>query len=267
MISEKDISQFESDGAICVRGAVAADVVRALLANIDDLIASDDDRWTTNRVGGFSDRHLWPSCPWMRNFCLDSELPKIAAQLMRSNSARLFFDHLFIRDAGTRQTTPWHQDQPYWPFQGEQIASVWLALSPCTYRSSALRFVKGSHRWGKIFAPIPFGEESGSAQFLGGNSAAEPMPDFDANPSEFEILTWDMQPGDALVFGATIVHGAKQNDDATTRRAALSIRYVGDDARWDPRPGTDPIVKAEQTTLKPGEYPADEQWFPLGYQV
>ena len=40
-----------------------------------------------------------------------------------------------------------------------------------------------------------------------------------------------MQPGDAIVFGAEIVHGAKQNKDTSRRRAALSIRHIGDDAR------------------------------------
>ena len=81
---------------------------------------------------------------------------------MRSNSARLFFDHTFIRDAGTDHQTPWHQDRPYWPFTGRQIASVWVALTPCDARSSGLRFIRGSHAWGKIFQPVSFGASSAS---------------------------------------------------------------------------------------------------------
>ena len=121
------IAQYEADGAVCVRGAVAPSQAADLLAHLDELIAANADRSTTNRLGGFSDRHLWPRMDWMREFCANSALPEIAATLMRSRFARLYFDHTFIRDAGTTHHTPWHQDQPYWPFLGEQVASVWVA--------------------------------------------------------------------------------------------------------------------------------------------
>lgn len=181
---------------------------------------------------------------------------------MRSSEARLFFDHAFVRDAGTMQDTPWHQDRPYWPFQGRQIASVWVALTPCNEASSAVRFVRGSHNWGKVFRPMAFCQKGGSSEFLNVNAALEEIPDIDAAPDAYEVLCRDMQPGDAIVFGAEVVHGAKENRDTSLRRAALSIRYVGDDAIWDPREGTDPIVTAERVGVDPGQPPRNEEWFP-----
>ena len=152
MISEELIRQYEQDGAVCIRGAVDADAAAAVLGHLDDLISDpSSDRWSTIRSGGFSDRHLWPTMSWMYDFCASTELPGVVGQLMRSREARLFFDHIFVRDAGTKQDTPWHQDRPYWPFQGRQIASVWVALTPCDEDSSAVRFVRGSHNWGKVF--------------------------------------------------------------------------------------------------------------------
>jgi ectoine hydroxylase-related dioxygenase (phytanoyl-CoA dioxygenase family) len=47
-----------------------------------------------------------------------------------------------------------------------------------------------------------------------------------------------MEPGDCLVFHAMIVHGAPGNSTPGARRRGLSLRYTGDDARYDPRPGT-----------------------------
>lgn len=262
MISEDMIRQYERDGAICVRQAVDRACAAELLEHLDALISDRNDRWTTNRIGGFSDRHLWPRTPWMRDFCAASRLPAIAGQLMRSRYARLFFDHVFIREGGTEHLTPWHQDRPYWPFQGNRIASVWVALTPCGPESSGVRFIRGSHAWGKVFQPAPFGESSASAQFLGGNDALEPMPDFDAAPDRYQILAWDMEPGDAIVFGAETVHGAASNANTERRRAAVSVRYVGDDARWDPRPGTDPIVTQDKVSIAPGDPPFDDTWFP-----
>ena len=267
MIDEATIRSYERDGAVCVRHAVSPAVAADLLERLDALIERRDDRWTTNRIGGFSDRHLWPRMDWMRAFCTETALPAIAGQIMRSQSARLFFDHTFVRDAGTDHHTPWHQDRPYWPFTGTQIASVWVALTPCSERSSGLRFIRGSHAWGKVFRPVSFGASSASEQFLDGNAALEDMPDFDAPSGDYDILSWDMQPGDAIVFGAEAVHGSAANDDRRERRAAISIRYLGDDARWDPRPGTDPIVTQEQVAIAPGDAPVDDNWFPPVWQA
>jgi len=247
MITEELIAQYERDGAVCVRGAVDPQTAESVLQNIDTLIADTNDRWTTIRDGGFSDRHLWPTMPWMYDICANSGLPEIVGRLMRSSQARLFFDHIFVRDAGTTQSTPWHQDRPYWPFLGRQIASVWIALTPCDEESSAVRYVRGSHNWGKVYRPKAFGQEGGSSEFLGESAAFEKIPDID---------------GDAIVFGAEIVHGAYENKDESRRRAAMSIRYIGDDAIWDPRDGTDPIVTPERVGVKPGEAPENDEWFP-----
>lgn len=139
---------------------------------------------------------------------------------------------------------------------------MWVAQTACDEESSAAQFVRGSHTWGKVFRPMAFSKEGGSSEFLGDNAAYEEIPDIDAAPGDYEILCRDMQPGDAIVFGAEIVHGAKENKDMSRRRAALSIRYIGDDARWNPTEGTDPIVTQERVGVNPGEAPRNDKWFP-----
>jgi ectoine hydroxylase-related dioxygenase (phytanoyl-CoA dioxygenase family) len=268
IISDTQIEQYKRDGAICIRQAVPDPELKVLLEQIDLLIDNKEDRWTTIREGGFSDRYLWPTHSWMYDFCTHSYLPAIAGQLMESSTARLFFDHIFFRDAGTRQKTPWHQDRTYWPFQGLQIASVWVALETCTLQSGVLSFIRGSHAWGKTFIPSAFSKKSGSAEFLKADLPyTEHMPDFDAEPGKYPVLNWDMEAGDVLVFGGETVHGAAENNDMSKRRAAMSVRYVGDDALWDPRPGTDPIVKQENVSIQPGEAPHDDKCFPLVWQA
>jgi len=128
--------------------------------------------------------------------------------------------------------------------------------------SSAVRFARGSQNWGKVFRPMAFGKKGGSSEFPGANAAFEEIPDIDAAPDDYDVLCWDMQPGDAIVFGAEVVHGARENKDTSRRRAALSIRYIGDDATWDPSEGTDPIVTQERVGVQPGELPRNDEWFP-----
>lgn len=87
-----------------------------------------------------------------------------------------------------------------------------------------------------------------------------PVPDPDAEPDRYDILEWTMEPGDAVLFDYRAVHGARANM-LPRRRRALSIRWVGDDARYVTRPGrTSPPY--------PGHGMVDgqrlrEDWFPV----
>ena len=51
------------------------------------------------------------------------------------------------------------------------------------------------------------------------------MPDID--DSNLDILEWDMQPGDAVLFDFRTVHDARGNFQGIGRRA-FSMRWVGD---------------------------------------
>ena len=51
------------------------------------------------------------------------------------------------------------------------------------------------------------------------------------------MLEWSLEPGDAVLFHFRTVHGARGNHSATTRRRALSLRWVGDDAAFVERRG------------------------------
>ena len=59
----------------------------------------------------------------------------------------------------------------------------------------------------------------------------QPVPDIDGNPGDYEILAWDLEPGDCVVFSGLCLHGAPGNQTTRTRRA-VSVRYTGDDVRF-----------------------------------
>ena len=235
--------------------------IQALLSCIDTFAAAGQDAWTTDRQDGFSDRYLWPKHLWMRDFCGAHNLPQLAAELMGSTTARLYFDHIFIRNGATTTATPWHQDRPYWPFQGSQIASIWVALSASDEASGGLRFVSGSHSRDQVYTAKPFRNRDPD-DWANQNRDGVPMPDIEANPEQFDIISFAVQPGDVLIFNSGTIHGALANSDPNKRRAALSIRYLGDDITWDPRVGTDPIIQADDIALQPGDPLDGEPMFP-----
>jgi ectoine hydroxylase-related dioxygenase (phytanoyl-CoA dioxygenase family) len=70
-----------------------------------------------------------------------------------------------------------------------------------------------------------------------------------------------MEPGDVVVHHPLTVHGASGNRSQSQRRAAISVRYLGEDAVWDPRPATMPLPG--QPSYPPGTPLTDEQRFPI----
>ena len=211
------------------------------------------------------DRYLWPSKPIFRDFAFHSGVAGLAAEAMQSETARIYFDHVFVKEPNTEEEFFWHQDLPYWPFKGEQICSVWLSLSDVDINSSGLEFVRGSDRWNKWFKPVvPGGEDDKLAEWIG-KSEEEEMPDFNVERDGYEFLSFATAAGDALIFNTAIVHTSHGNFSKDTRRIALSTRWLGDDAIWDPRPGTDPIVGPENVSIEAGSKAHDDEAFPLVY--
>lgn len=265
-VSEEQIAEYEANGAICVRGVLGQDWTEKLIRRIDQHAANVGQTETTEWSHlAFSDRYLYPTHAWMKEFLFESGVAELAGKLMRSDTARLYFDHIFVREGLSESTTPWHQDRPYWPFAGSQICSVWLTLTDCDVASSAMEIIKGSHDWGKVFKPTAFSEEDINAEWIQ-NAEGEDLPDFDTHRDDYDILAWEMKAGDAIVFSAEAIHGAGVNQTTDRRRVALSTRWLGDDAVWDPRPGVDPIITQEHVNIHPGEFAQDEA-FPLVWQA
>ncbi len=270
MLSAETRAAFERDGVVKIPGAVDGDWVARIL---EDAQAALDDPgpWITDTNPGastdrlFTTRYRWQHAPLIRDFVFSSPIAGMAASLTGSTGMRFYFDHLLVKEPFTSAPTPWHQDIGYWPFLGRQIISAWVAATASRVSHSSLEFVKGSHRWDAYYAPESFDGEGGWTDDFKG----EPMPDIEAvrhrGDCPYEIVGFDVEPGDAIFFSAWIVHGAPANV-GRDRRVALSTRWLGDDAVWHPHPGCDPTVTEGDTTAVPGEYPADDERFPLVYQ-
>ena len=125
--------------------------------------------------------------------------------------------------------TPWHQDLNYWPVEGKQICSVWIAFDHVDHANGAMEFVAGSHLTGNRYQPFDF-----RATDAVETDEFEPLPDVDAHRENLSIATWDLEPGDAVVFSALTLHAAAGNATVSRRRRALSIRYAGDDGALCP---------------------------------
>src|SRR4051812_46276648 len=108
---------FRRDGAVCVRAAFTPEQVALVEAGIQRNLAEPSERaLVASRPDDpgkfFEDFCNWDRIPELEEFVRPSPAAAIAGELMASGQARLFHDHLLVKEPGTQQRTPWHQDQP-----------------------------------------------------------------------------------------------------------------------------------------------------------
>ena len=178
----------------------------------------------------------WEHHQGFRRFCLQSPLPEVARQILGSKKINLLYDQLFVKEPGTINRTRWHNDQPYWPIKGRQVLTCWVALDHTDMESGALEFIRGSHNWNRFFQPEVFGRTDATDYEL--NPDYEPMPDIEQARDTYDIVSFDLTPGDAYVFHAMIVHGSPGNLSEGRRRRGYAVRYTGDDITYSKHPGT-----------------------------
>ena len=262
MILQQQIDDFSRDGAVYLPGLFAdqVDGLRAGISrNMDEPGEFAAENLHDHEKGRFFDDYCnWQRIPEFQYFIENSKIGGAAAQLMRSDKVQVFHDHVLIKEPGTAKPTPWHQDAPYYFVDGEQTISFWIPLDPV--KEASLRLIKGSHLWPKLVLPQRWLSED---NFYADVNDFLPIPDPDAQPGKFDVVEWEMEPGDAVAFHFKTVHGARGNLTGNRRRA-FSLRLVGDDARYTKRPGrTSPpfpghgMVEGEKLR---------EDWFPTIWQ-
>lgn len=196
--------------------------------------------------GFTADLFMWLQNDHFKNIVFGSPLARLAQQALNSSSVTHWYDQLFSKEPGSDVPTPWHHDLTFWPINGEQIISIWIPVDNVTAESSGLEFIRASHQWSNRFKAITPDYNSHMI-----NPDLEDMPDIDSNRDRYNILSWDLEPGDVLIFHPLIVHGSRGNSSPTTRRRAIASRWVGEDVIYDPKPHTMPLPP--QHGLEPGD--------------
>lgn len=261
-VKQSDIDAYNDDGVVPLRKIVSDEWLEKLAAAIEDDIRepgpfyhgyeSDEGRFHGNL-------RLWETNETFHDFCLKSEMPAIAQAFFGSDKINLLYDQLFVKESTMSQRTRWHNDQPYWPIRGWQVLSLWVALDETTAENGRLEFIRGSHKWDRWFQPETFGKTQAISQYER-NPDFEDIPDIEADRGSYDIISWDLEPGDVYLFHAMTVHGAGGNMLTDRRRRGYTVRYTGDDVVYDVRPGlSQPLVT---DLLEKGD-PLDSERYPV----
>lgn len=260
--SMQDVDAYQRDGVVFLKG-VFTDWVAPLQDGLERNLAEPEayafpcDSTEQGEPGRFFDSYCnWERIPEYADYVLNSVAASMAGQFMCSNTAQLFHEHAFVKEPGTQHATPWHHDLPYYCVAGNQTVSIYVSLDDVP-QEIALRFVVGSHLWNTLFHPRHF---INGAHFAHQDPELERLPDIDARQQEYDIRSWSMEPGDAILFSFRTLHGTS-GSLVEKRRRAFSTRWLGDDVAFCERAGeTSPPYP--DIGLKSGER-MREDWFPV----
>ena len=265
VLQQSQVDGFNNDGVVLLKG-VFGDWIELLREGVDVNMNAPGpwgreylDKDQAGRF--FGDYCNWNRIEQYRRFVFDSPAGAIAADLMQSDSARIFHEHVLVKEPGTDKITPWHHDQPYYCVDGRQVCSMWIPLDPVGIETCP-EFIAGSHDWGRWFLPRKFS----GIDYDHADTTLESMPDIDNNRDDYDIRSWSLEPGDAIAFHFLTVHGAPSNLSATHRRRGFAVRWLGDDTVYASRSGeTSPPFPGLEQRLNPGDALVAEE-FPLVFE-
>lgn len=250
-ITAQHIADYARDGVVCLRQMFDAEWIDRLQQAAREVQADPARFGATGPSHGamLSVSHLFRKPGVFRDFALNSPAGEIVGRVIQADTVQMFHDHLFVKPPLSPSIMQWHADH-LWPFTGTMIPNLWVALSPVNRENGRIEFVAGYHK---------FCMETGSRFGPAGDGTFR-FPDFENerdNPDfAFEFKTWDLEPGDAVLFHVDIPHYSKGNDSDALARAGLAMRMLGDDAYWCPREGLMPVQGLDLLGQEEGAHPA-----------
>jgi len=225
------------------------------LMQLDYLLEADpDSRPIRDKVEKEGEgEFFYGSAGWLmqngvREAALDSALPATITHLLQSKYLNFWEDTTFVKTPQTGQRTPFHQDLGYFQIAGSKCCIVWIPLDPANAQNGTMEYIRGSHLWGKTYAPNPFVSQSPEPL-----SPHERLPDIEADRENYDIISFDVEPGDVIIHDVLTVHGSGGNLSHDAIRRAVSFRYCGDDITYFDRPGAIPQPYFQGIDMEDGQ--------------
>lgn len=158
-------------------------------------------------------QNLWCADERVRGFSLAPRFGQIAADLLGVDAVRMYHDQAIFKEPGGGPT-PFHQDQYYFPLDGDDIITMWMPLVPVTPEMGSLIYGTGTHRLGHL-GEFEASEESDRTFRRLIADKGIPLDTYGA-----------MAAGDATFHTAWTLHGTAENTTDVMREVMTVIFYA-----------------------------------------
>jgi len=222
-VAPEDLAAFQRDGHVLCRNVLASDVVARIRPQIVEAAYERnnearplEDRDTYGKAF-LQMENLWRTHPAVRSFVFSQRFGAIAARLLGVDAVRIYHDQALFKEPGGGPT-PWHQDQVYWPLDGDRTVTMWMPLVDIPEQVGSMTFASGSHRIPRA-ADVVISDES------------EEQFDRFVAEHELQLTTYGaMSAGDATFHAGWTIHRAGANPGRTMREV-MTVIYFADGMR------------------------------------
>ena len=242
-VTEAEREAYERDGAVLLRAILPPSWLAEVRDGIEESYARPGELSSKLAMPNGGGEIRMDQVPSLHNarlhrFVMESPSCEIAAALLGSERVHHVLDQMFYKPAGTILPTAWHQDTPYLRVKGDGLCRLWIACDPSP-AAATVSVVRGSHRWGVEFRPVEPEDVEAVEQKIGGgfsydsgrfDGSLPKVPDIAAHEASFDVMSWDVQPGDVLAFNGNILHGNSRGlaHHPHPRRAFATLWGSGD---------------------------------------
>jgi ectoine hydroxylase-related dioxygenase (phytanoyl-CoA dioxygenase family) len=261
-MSLKDTAEkFTEDGVALMNGVIDNDIitsVRERYETLNETLTNRDiprDRpcivfWRhvegeQKRIGVFDEfPELW-------KLINENIVPTVRGVLAECDGAKepvelqLLETVIFDKPPETSNTLHWHQDVAYFPLKPNNQVAVWIPFEPVSRETGAMNYALGSHKEGirgstNLHTREPYQDED-----------RELIPT-DPEAAGYEVVCMEMDPTDMLIHDGYTWHYTGPNLKAGHQRRGLSVRFMREEAAFDPRPGQGAAF-THQIEVNPGD--------------
>ncbi|MEE2682588.1 MAG: phytanoyl-CoA dioxygenase family protein [Actinomycetota bacterium] len=263
MIRKEDASAFHRDGAIKITGVLDDGWLEILADGLDECFEEPDGmssdlvmQDTMIRVDQFPASRSNN----LQKFIHESPVGGLVESMI-GTQVRFYMDQMFVKPAGELMATAWHQDTCYYNVEGDDLIRVWVSPDPVP-RGASLEVIRGSHNWNVTYRPLvgrdpsipdeehqtnlekarEFGFYERSGKDFAYNDAIldtslPEIPNIESMRESFDIIGWDYEPGDVILFHGNAIHAACNDTVLDYPRRAHAIMYAGPNVRYVKRVG------------------------------
>jgi len=127
--------------------------------------------------------------------------------------------HYFCKMPRDGKRVSWHQDASYWPLTPSKTVTVWLAIDDADTENACMRFIPGSHMYGRLTWRLSEDDE--------GNVLNQTIADVERFGAPVDDV---LRAGEISIHSDLTLHGSEAND-SDRRRCGLTLRYCAADVR------------------------------------
>jgi ectoine hydroxylase len=244
-IKDSDVTAYEKDGYILVRGMLDREEVGLLSrAAREDRVLDQHSFGRTDGEGGTVRLSTW-NHPTDTIYGMIARSDSIVGSAEKLLGGEVYHYHskMIMKDAKVGGAWAWHQDYGYWYNNGvlfPLLTSAYIAVDKATRENGCMQLIKGSHQLGRI-DHVATGEQTGAD--LG--RVHEIL-------KRMELVHVEMEPGDTLFFHANLLHRSDQNRSEHPRWSMISCYNA---ARNNPykesvHPRYTPLVKVPDSEIR-----------------